>query len=194
MAPPLAGVPTGACQAQPPTAQTHRGGRGKNFSPVPSVVKFMPQPVRQFAVLCSLLLALPSGWCCMLGMSVDGAARAGLAHHDRLPGELPGPVSPQPKSCCHRAATPQLPASGTDGCPHGPTSPNSSCGCTPEAVVLVKSVSVDELSAVAPMALLPADLLAAIDPHGQSIQHAAPPLLLFASGPSLHVLQCVWLC
>lgn len=113
----------------------------------------------------SVLLVLPAGWCNGLDNAQAGSASA-------------------KPTCCHRSQHSEPAPSQKI-----PLEPAARCCCDWDATLPEKSLPPDEVSSPALFAV--ADL---------SFSNAALPMrdkvLDFprASGPPLHVLQCVWLC
>jgi hypothetical protein len=128
-----------------------------------------PLLLRLVAVVSSLVLALPPGWC------------GGFMRHERA---VPAPSAPPAKTtCCHHTATDQ-PSEPEQP----PAPPTVECCCQRDATVPEKSVQpTDAPALVLPLVIeLPADL------GGQSRYESAGVLL--PPHPRLHVLQCVWRC
>lgn len=130
--------------------------------------------VRSLVLVCSLTLALPPGWCCMLAAQVTPT------------------TTTRPGSCCCTC-----PAPGEKGQPKSdpaksPTAPlPKHCPCTDRQTVLTAGVSAEQVDGgVILFAILPVfdirPVLAGIVGRVDSDAHP-PPL-------RLHVLHCQWLC
>lgn len=141
---------------------------------------------------CSLSLALPPGWCCMLAPS---RVQTGA---DQVVQQAEESAPTARRSCCHRGvagpqtglaptATEFTVAQPVGGCQHQSRTPQVRCCCTRDAVVREKAVDApaDALS----VALVTEAAPLAAAPCVSQPQHVFPSL-----GPPLHVLQCVWRC
>lgn len=136
----------------------------------------LPRCVRSLMLVCSLTLALPPGWCCLLASQTTGT------------------TAPRPGTCCCTC-----PASGAKEQPpprsepvKSPTAPlPKHCPCTDRQTVLTAGVSAEQADGgVIPFAILPVldirpDLAGVV---GRVDSDAHPPPL------RLHVLHCQWLC
>jgi len=134
---------------------------------------------RSLALLCSFVLLLPSGWCCMLGSPCCD---------QRQPVEK-GVDQPPPlghKSCCCHHATKQK-HNDTTPAPK-PSTPLKVCSCEKAPVVISEVARLGTDLFVAPLST-PANL-PPFNAGEQSdlIRVHDPP------SPSLHVSHCVWLC
>jgi hypothetical protein len=138
----------------------------------------MPSRLLRILVLASALpLTLPSGWCCMLALSLGAGRNAPPAGQRPTPARCAG--------CC--CTVPTTAAPGEPAPRPVPPRPGS-CPCVERdatAPADFKAPAFD-LCVTAPLAFAPApaapDVAAAVQP-------CPPPQL-----PPLHVLHCVWLC
>lgn len=128
---------------------------------------FSPQPL---ALLCSLILALPSGWCgsCAAAQHPAGATEDVAAGCETL--------APAPPVCCKPAAE----------APAAPESQICECCAAWHATLPVPPIAPDVAATAALMLPTPTALAAARIVEVTKV----PP----RQGPRLHVLKCVWLC
>lgn len=128
--------------------------------------------MRVVAVVCGVFIALPSGWCCMVGAATVAASV-----------RCPAP----PKACC-KCGCPTDPAPGKSD--HKPAQNDPSrCCCADKATVKQDDGAyVHDVTFVgSPFFSLPvSDNGGGGSPCGR---FAVP-----VPSPPLHVLKCVWLC
>jgi hypothetical protein len=110
------------------------------------------------------LLAFPPGWCC------------GLLQHDMAE------AAPTKTECCQHSA-PEQPGDEV------PTTPDAECCCSHEAAIPAKATEPTDTPNVV---LFTVSDLGDLDLGSERGFDSA--VLLYDSGPKLHVLQCVWLC
>jgi hypothetical protein len=129
------------------------------------------------AFTCSVLVALPPGWCCFIETSP--------CCQTQTPPKKEQPADPPPCCCCHHQAGAEEHVSDV---PAQPSAPQKLCCCepTPSALPRIEKFSAD-LTAV----LLPLPVEA---PTVFSVSVPTGPGSLLSSSPPLHVLQCVWRC
>ncbi len=125
------------------------------------------------AVVCSILVLLPPGWCCSVRRSSPAV----------LPQSADQPAAP---CCCHQQQTQQ-----GETAPNGPAEPTPSekrCCCEP----IPSTPSRMEKSSVD---LTPATFQLPVEPELVAPERVQPNQLgLPGCSPALHVLQCVWRC
>jgi hypothetical protein len=144
--------------------------------------------VRSLALACSLLLALPQGWCCRFAVACHEAKATTSTNTaaDTLDG--PGETG----DCCHRC--PHKAASTT---PTGKPSPaekpsaptQSVCACS-DRQAAVPSTSVKQVNDGFVLLLPPLTA----DAHGVGHPVAVVGTDLPPPTRTLHILNCVWLC
>lgn len=141
---------------------------------------------------CSLSLALPPGWCCMLAPS---RVQTGA---DQVVQQAEESAPTARRSCCHRGvagpqtglaptATEFTVAQPVGGCQHQSRTPQVRCCCTRDAVVREKAVD-------APADALPVALVAEAAPLPAATSFFPAQRVPSPASPPLHVLQCVWRC
>lgn len=131
---------------------------------------------RSLVVTCSLLQALPPGWCCCLG-------RADCCRAAHASEETPG--KPGCCCCCQEEAASESPQPAQDAPPRRPA---QTCCCQREPTTSPR-ITVLDVDPAAVAFFTPADLLPA--PKGRGEQRGVG---FFVPSPPLRVLQCVWLC
>lgn len=154
------------------------------------------------AFACSLSLALPPGWCCMVSpgwccmVSPAGATAATESTAALQPAEA---ATVPARACCHRAkpqhraaashllVTHALGRPAAVGCQHHSETPQVRCCCTRDAVVRERSPSVDDNALPAAIAVEPG-----LEHFPTPFVQAAPPF--WSPALAIHVLQCVWRC
>ena len=136
--------------------------------------------VRSLVVACSLLLALPKGWCCM------------IAAQPQPPTAASTPTAPADAELCCPCCRHQTPTSSPDRQPtqKSPTDSHGVCCCADRHATIPLSFSVEQ-SDTGFFTLLPVlggvpacDALT----DGMVVSDLPPPT------SQLHVLHCVWLC
>ncbi len=135
-------------------------------------IDMISKPVRILALACSLLLALPPGWCCVLKAYTLGQV-----------GKKTQQIC---ESCCHNQ-----PAKDSKPNPSPPSPRPGKCPCDDR-----NSTSADSTSAKSDCAVA---LPAVCDPAG-SLMHLPAigvelPIAYHSfSNASLHLIHCIWLC
>lgn len=132
--------------------------------------------LRSLVFACSLTLALPQGWCCLLAMQNTA--------------KVAGSVTPSSSDCCPCSA-PQPDNSKPDGSPSEKSpAPFKNCPCTERNTTLI-SGGIEKIEfdlgfvAILPVADLVNQEVGALESVARSVY--LPP-------QSLHVLHCLWLC
>jgi hypothetical protein len=160
-------------------AGQHNHQFGLLFPSILSNMALMALVIRSLALLCSFLLALPGGWCCMIGVPCCD---------QRQPTEkrAVAPAPARPKSCCCHQPTEQKHNEPTPA--PKPSTPVTGCSC-------------DKAPAVAPEAArLGPDLFVAVlaTPADSPLSDAGDQsdfCRVFDPPRSrLNVSHCVWLC
>jgi len=132
---------------------------------------------RSLALLCSFLVALPSGWCCVF----DGTPCC-----DQRQSVEKAQVPTKQKSCCRHKLIEQK-HNESNPAPN-PSSPAKQCGC--EKAPFVPS----EVAQHVPD-LIATPLAAPVDSSCSKAGHQSEPCRVFDfSSSHLHVSHCVWLC
>jgi hypothetical protein len=149
---------------------------GLPFSFAPPSIAQMALLARSLALLCSFLLALPSGWCCIVG--------APCCHQRRPVGKRADQAAPltHKSCCCH-----QQKHNDTTPAPK-PSTPLKVCSCEKASVVAPEVARFGPDLFVAPLAI-PADL-----PPSNAGDQSDLCRIFDLPPPSLHVSHCVWLC
>ena len=140
--------------------------------------------VRSLVLACSLVLALPQGWCCLFACHTAKASETAAANSDSDLGDLG----------CPHCANQTAPTSGPTDQPtptENPAAPcHSVCPCADRQSTVPTSVSIVQLDTGAALFLLPYDtttsnvgLVAEVD--GFNVLPPKHPL---------HVLKRFWLC
>jgi hypothetical protein len=130
--------------------------------------------VRSLVFACSLLVALPQGWCCMFAFNGAKATTSTTA------GE-----------CCPCCPSGSAPNHGQTPAKH-PTVPGSfNCCCADRHATVPEPSSVEQSDTGVALALPPLDALAPrIGDHLAVAEWTDLP----PPTPHLHLLNCVWLC
>ena len=144
----------------------------------PSSIAPMALLTQSLALLCSFLLALPSGWCCIVGAPCG---------HQRRPVEKRVDQAPplRHKCCCHQPSEQKY--NDTTPAPK-PTTPVMVCSCEKARAVGPEVARLGPDLFVAPLAT-PADL-----PPSNAGDQSDLCRIFDPPSPSLHVSHCVWLC
>lgn len=130
--------------------------------------------LRSLVFACSLLFALPQGWCCIFaGYTPQAAATA---------------ASVSPGGCCegcgHRTQSPSTPD-------QKPSEPPSRCPCSDRLTVLPSASAVEKADLdFAFAAVLPP--LETVPPQVAVIEEALS--VVHPPTHQLHLFKCVWLC
>jgi hypothetical protein len=134
---------------------------------------------RSLALLCSFLLALPSGWCCIVGAPCC---------HQRRPVEKPvGQVEPSRyRSCCCHHSPEQKQNDTTPA--RRPSTPVRVCSCEKAPVVAPEVARLGPDLLVAPLATGADMRLTNAGVQSEICRIFDPPF------PSPHISHCVWLC
>ena len=133
--------------------------------------------IRSLALLCSFLLALPGGWCCMIGVP---------CHDQRQPTEKRTAPPARPKSCCCHQPTEQKHNDPTPA--PKPLTPVTSCSCEKAATVAPEPARPGPDLFAAPLAT-PAD-----SPFTDAGDQSDLCRVFGPPRSPLHVSHCVWLC
>jgi hypothetical protein len=155
---------------------------GLFFHFVPSSIAPMAMWIRSLALLCSVLLALPPGWCCMVG-SAPCCNQCQPVKNEKVPSTHPS----SHKSCCCSSETTEQ----NSNCPAPspkPSTPVKPCCCEKAPSSLPEGARLLPDLFVVPLAVL-VEL-----PFSNGIDRAAAGPALVDTSPALHVLHCVWLC
>lgn len=140
----------------------------------------MKKGVARFLVFaCSLLLALPQGWCCLFALQTAKAATATedtATTHER-----------NTKACCPCCSQNPDPEHGSKDKPSGPS--KRVCCCPDRDATLSSSSSIEKADAGFAVLLPP---LVSVAPAFALLEEVVSNFLL----PTLplHLLKCVWLC
>ncbi|HTU93341.1 MAG TPA: hypothetical protein VMF69_24890 [Gemmataceae bacterium] len=136
--------------------------------------------VRSLVLACSLLLALPQGWCCLLAMQTAKAATTTVSE-TTAPANTRGCCP-----CCPRNAD-------RDRNPAGkPSEPEkSTCFCCPDRDATLPSTSSIERVDTGFIVIVPP--LDVIFPSVALLDGVAGSTF-YLPAHQLHVLKCVWLC
>jgi hypothetical protein len=159
-------------------AKLHQQQFGLRFRRFRSNIAPMALLTRCLALVCSVLLALPSGWCCVIGAPCCDKPRPAEKSVAQAP-----PV--RHKCCCHQS-TEQKPNDPTPA--PKPSPPIKACSCERAPAVTTEVARLAADLVAAPLAT-PADFFccSGIDPS--ELCRIFDP-----SPPPLHVTHCVWLC
>ena len=131
--------------------------------------------MRLLAVFCSLMLAMPQGWCCFVAYHCTAPAES---QHTKQ--KTPCcPCCPQPADSDEQAPSPQAPF---------PLCP--SCSCVDRQAILPDSLTVQLVETGFVLFLPPLPLVAPDLGHPALVAESADP----PPTPSLQVLYCVWRC
>jgi hypothetical protein len=162
------------------TSFSREGSFGLFFRIVLATIAHMAMLTRSLALLCSLLLTLPPGWCCITSL-------APCCNQHQPAQEPEAPSAPvKHKSCCHHQSTQQK-CNDPSPAPK-PISPGKVCACekAPLALNEVARPVLDLL--VTPLATL-ADLSLAKPSAQSELSRIFNP-----SSSRLYISHCVWLC
>ena len=144
----------------------------------PSSIAPMRLLARSLALLCSFVLPLPSGWCCMVGAPCCDQRRPVEKRADQ-----PAPL--RHKSCCHHAT--EQKDNDTTPAPK-PSTPSKVCSCEKAPVVISEAARLGPELFVAPLASPVDSPSFNTGDQSELIRIHDPP------SPSLNVSHCVWLC
>lgn len=144
--------------------------------------------MRSLVLACSLLLALPQGWCCMFACcpQVKATTSTATAETKDIPGDVGG--------CCGNCPHQSNPSHGSTDKPtpaKKPSAPtNSVCSCADRHATLPAASPVEQVDTGLVLFLPP---LAIVAP---GVGHRAGFMGTDTPPPTrpLHVLNCVWLC
>lgn len=134
--------------------------------------------VRPLVLVCSLLLAMPQGWCCILASYMPKATGTAASGTKSLAGCCPcQPLQSDPSDTPTPAEKPSAPT-------------NTICPCADRHATLPDAPSVEQVDAGFVLFLPPLSLVAPGIEHRAAVAGADLP----PPTPPLHVLHCVWLC
>ncbi len=159
-------------------ARTDQYGSGLFFQSVVSNIAPMGLLSRSLALLCIVLLALPSGWCCMIGAPCCDQRRPVEKRADQ-----PAPL--RHKSCCNH--TTEQKHNDTTPAPK-PSTPVKVCSCEKAPVVMPETTRLGPELFVAPLSSAVDSPSFNTGGQSESIRLHDPP------SPSLRISHCVWLC
>jgi hypothetical protein len=144
--------------------------------------------MRSLALACGLLLALPQGWCCMFAFACHEGKATTLTETAAGTQDSPGRTGECCPCCPHKSA-PGAPT-GEPTPTEKPSAPAKSiCSCSDRPATLPSTSSVEQVNDGLVLFLPP---LPAIQGVGHSV--AVVGTELPPPTPTLHVLNCVWLC
>jgi hypothetical protein len=154
-------------------------GFGLFCQPILRKIALMAVVIRSLALLCSIPLALPTGWCCMIGAPCCDQGQS----KETGPDTSCPPA--RPKCCCDQSTD----QTHNDRTPApNPSAPAKSCSCEKAPTVAPEVARLVPDLFVAPLAT-PADCpLAKAGDQSELYRIFDPPRL------PLHVSHCVWLC
>src|SRR5262249_55838430 len=148
---------------------------GLFFPSIPLTVSNMGLLTRTLALLCSFLLALPSGWCCMIGLPCCQHREAAQTR-----------AAATPKRCCCHHPTEQKPDGRTPA--PKPGTRGTGCSCAKASAVAPKMVR------LAPD-LFVASLQTPAESHFLNTGNYAGLCRSFEPPRSfLYLSHCAWLC
>lgn len=132
--------------------------------------------MRPLVLVCSLLLAMPQGWCCILASYMPKATGTAATGSKGFTGCCPcQPHQPGPSDTPAPAEKPSAPT-------------NTICPCADRHATLPDAPSVEQVDAGFVLFLPPLSLVA------PGIGHRAAVAGRDVPRRPLHVLHCVWLC
>lgn len=134
---------------------------------------------RSLIFTCSLLLALPQGWCCLFALQTEKTA---TAKEDTATTH-----AKSTKACCPCCAQNPDPERGPKDKPSGPS--KRVCCCPDRDATLSSSSSIEKADSGFLVLLPPLDPVA---PTLTLVEEVVSNLLLPTL--ALHVVNCVWLC
>lgn len=146
--------------------------------------------VRSLALACSLLLALPQGWCCTFAFACHEAKATTCSK--TVAGRQDAPVDPGGRcpSCPHKAASSTTPT-GKPTPAEKPTAPaHAVCSCSDRHATVPSTSSVEQASGELVFTLPPLNVAA----HGVGHPVAVVGTDLPQPTRTIHIWNCVWLC